>query len=132
MTVNILIVDDSGVMRSMIRKSLQLSGLQIGEVHQASHGREGLEALEQHWIDLVVADINMPVMNGEEMIEQMLGRPDLKTIPVIVVSTEGSQSRIERMQSKGLRFIHKPFSPEKIRDILKDVLGSEAFHERNH
>jgi two-component system, chemotaxis family, chemotaxis protein CheY len=132
MAVNILIVDDSGVMRSMIRKSLQLSGLRIGEVHQASNGREGLETLEQHWIDLIVADINMPVMNGEEMIEQMLSRPDLKTIPIIVVSTEGSQSRIERMQSKGLRFIHKPFSPEKIRDILKDVLGSEAFHERNH
>ena len=72
MAVNVLVVDDSGVMRSMIIKAIRLSGLQLGEVHQAANGREGLEALHQHWIDLVIADINMPVMNGEEMIDRML------------------------------------------------------------
>jgi len=132
MAVNILIVDDSGVMRSMVQKAMQLSGLAIGEVHQASHGQEGLAALEAHWIDLVIADINMPVMNGEEMIEHMHARPELKAIPTIVISTEGSQTRIERLQSKGVRFIHKPFSPEMIRDTLKDVLGHEVFHEPSH
>jgi len=85
-----------------------------------------------HWIDLVVADINMPVMNGEEMIERMHAQPDLKAIPTIVISTEGSRTRIERLQRKGARFIHKPFSPEMIRDTLKEVLGSEVFHERSH
>jgi two-component system chemotaxis response regulator CheY len=129
MAVNLLIVDDSGVMRSMIKKSVQMSGLQIGEIHQAANGREGLNALDQHWIDLVITDINMPVMTGEEMIGQMHDRPDLKTIPTIVVSTEGSQTRIERLKRKGLRFIHKPFSPEMLRDTVKDVLGSEVFYE---
>jgi len=132
MAINILIVDDSGVMRSMVQKAMQLSGLAIGEVHQASNGQEGLTALEAHWIDLVIADINMPVMNGEEMIERMHAQPELKAIPTIVISTEGSRSRIERLQKIGLRFIHKPFSPEMIRDTLKDVLGCEVFHERSH
>ncbi|MCU0605496.1 MAG: response regulator [Desulfobacterales bacterium] len=129
MAVNILIVDDSKVMRSMIQKSMQMSGLRIGEVHHAANGQEGLEALDRHWIDLVLTDINMPVMSGEEMIGRMHARSDLKAIPTIVVSTEGSQTRIDRLQRQGLRFIHKPFSPETIRDTVKDVLGSEVFHE---
>jgi two-component system, chemotaxis family, chemotaxis protein CheY len=132
MAVNVLIVDDSAVMRSMIQKTMQLSGLQLGEIHQAANGREGLETLERQWIDLVIADINMPVMTGEEMIEHMQANPSLETIPTIVISTEGSQTRIDRLQGKGIRFIHKPFSPEMIRDTVKDVLGSEVFHERSH
>ena len=132
MAVNVLIVDDSAVMRSMIQKTLKLSGLQLGEIHQAANGREGLEALERQWIDLVIADINMPVMTGEEMIEHMQANPNLKTIATIVISTEGSQTRINRLQGKGVRFIHKPFSPEMIRDTVKDVLGCEVFHERSH
>jgi two-component system chemotaxis response regulator CheY len=129
MAVNILIVDDSKVMRSIIQKSMQMSGLHIGEVHHAANGQEGLEALNRHWIDLVITDINMPVMTGEQMIGQMHDRPDLRAIPTIVVSTEGSLTRIERLQRMGLRFIHKPFSPETIRDTVKEVLGSEVFHE---
>jgi two-component system chemotaxis response regulator CheY len=132
MAINILIVDDSAVMRSMVQKAMQLSGLAIGEIHQAANGQEGLAALEAHWVDLVIADINMPVMNGVEMIANMHAKPDLKAIPTIVISTEGSRTRIDRLQSKGVRFIHKPFSPETIRDTLKDVLGSEVFHEHSH
>jgi two-component system chemotaxis response regulator CheY len=127
MAVNVLIVDDSGVMRSMIRKAIQLSGLKVGEIFQAANGREGLDALERHWVDLVVADINMPVMNGEEMIEQMRAKPGLESIPTVVVSTEGSLSRIGRLQGRSLRFIRKPFSPEQVRDTLKEILGIEAF-----
>ncbi len=127
MAVNVLVVDDSGVMRAMIIKTIRLSGLQLGEIHQAANGREGLEALNQHWIDLVIADINMPVMNGEEMIDHMLKTPDFKDIPIVVISTEGSKTRVERLQNKGACFIHKPFSPEIIRDTVKDFLGDGVF-----
>ena len=126
MAINVLIVDDSGVMRSMILKSMRLSGLQLGDVHQAANGKEGLDALNEHWIDLVVADINMPVMNGEEMIDEMLQNPALKDIPVVVVSTEGSKTRVVRLQNKGAKFIHKPFTPEAIRDTVKELLGEEV------
>lgn len=127
MGINILVVDDSGVMRSMIAKTIKLSGLKLGEIHQAANGQEGLEALNQNWIDLVIADINMPVMNGEEMIDRMRKEPEFKDIPIVVVSTEGSKTRVERLQNKGARFIHKPFTPEAIRDAVKKFLGDEAF-----
>ncbi len=123
MAINILIVDDSGVMRAMIQKTLHMTDLPLGEIYQAADGQQGLDALKEHWIDLVLLDINMPIMNGEQMIEQMLEDPDLRDTPVVVVSTEGSQTRIERLQNKGARFIHKPFSPEDIRDTVKDILG---------
>lgn len=132
MAVNVLIVDDSGVMRSMIQKSLQLSGLDLGEVHQAGNGRDGLDILDRHWIDLVIADINMPVMTGEEMVMRMQDNPGLAGIPTIVVSTEGSQVRIARLENLGVRFIHKPFAPERMRDTLREVLGAEVFHEHGH
>ena len=132
MSVNILIVDDSAVMRAMIRKTIELSGLRLGEIHLAADGREGLAALEKNWIDLVIADINMPVMNGEEMIDCMQAAPALKSIPTIVVSTEGSRPRIDRLERSGVRFIHKPFTPEMIRDMVKSVLGGEVFHEPAH
>ena len=128
MAVNVLVVDDSGVMRSMIIKTIKISGLQLGEVHQAANGQEGLAALNANWVDLVIADINMPVMNGEEMIDQMRGNPEFQDIPIVVVSTEGSKTRIERLQKKGAFFIHKPFTPEKIRDTLKDLLGEKVFN----
>ena len=129
MAVNVLVVDDSGVMRSMIIKTIRLSGLQLGEIHEAANGREGLDALQQNWIDLVIADINMPVMNGEDMINHMLEHPELKDIPIVVISTEGSKSRVERLQNKGARFIHKPFTPEVIRDTVKDFLGDGVFDD---
>ena len=129
MAVNVLVVDDSGVMRSMIIKTIRLSGLQLGDIHEAANGREGLDVLQQNWIDLVIADINMPVMNGEDMINHMLEHPELKDIPIVVISTEGSKSRVERLQNKGARFIHKPFTPEVIRDTVKDFLGDGVFDD---
>lgn len=123
MSLNVLIVDDSAVMRAMIVKALRLAGLAIGEVHEAANGQEGLDALKEHWIDLVLADINMPVMNGEEMIERIRANPIWKDLPIIVVSTEGSQTRIESLRQRGTKFVHKPFTPEVIRDLIKDMTG---------
>jgi two-component system chemotaxis response regulator CheY len=127
MAVNVLVVDDSGVMRSMIVKTLRLSGLQLGEIYQAADGREGLDTLGEHWIDLIIVDINMPVMNGEEMIDRMRENSEYNDTPVVVVSTEGSETRVERLRDKGARFIHKPFTPEMIRDTVKDLLGDGVF-----
>ncbi len=123
MSLNILIVDDSAVMRGMILKSLQMSGVPLGEVHQAGNGQEGLDCMNDNWIDLIFADLNMPVMKGEEMIDKMREAPDKEDIPIIVISTEGSETRIERLKQKGISFIHKPFTPEIIRDTIHDLTG---------
>jgi len=122
MAINVLVVDDSGVMRTMIIKSMKMSGLPLGEIHQAGNGEEGLAALSDCWIDLVIVDINMPVMNGEQMIDKMKENTEFTDLPIVVISTEGSQARLERLQEKGAAFIHKPFTPEKIRDTVKLVM----------
>ena len=126
--INLLIVDDSAVMRAMILKTICMSDLSIGETHEAADGREGLNALDRHCIDLVILDINMPVMGGEEMIDHMRKNPETMDIQVVVVSTEGSETRIERIMKKGAEFIHKPFTPEVIGEAVRNVIGKGADH----
>ncbi len=129
MSLNVLVVDDSSVMRAMIIKTIRMSGLDLGDVYQAANGKEGLDAARDNWVDLVIADINMPVMNGEEMIDAMKADPEIVDIPTIVVSTEGSATRIERLQQKGVTFIHKPFTPEIIKASIESLTGIGAGHE---
>jgi len=125
MALNILIVDDSQVVRGMIAKTLSLAGVPINEIHQAANGREALQILKDHWIDLVLSDINMPVVDGLEMIAQMKRDEVLKTIPIIVVSTEGSTTRMEQLKAQGIHaYIRKPFTPEQIRTVVDKVIGA--------
>ena len=123
MALNVLVVDDSSVMRSMIIKTLRLCGVDLSEVHEASNGQEGLAILRDHWVDLALIDINMPVMNGEQMIEQIKSNPDTEDLAVIVVSTESSETRIDKLLDKGVQFIHKPFTPETLREIILTTVG---------
>jgi len=123
MSLNVLVVDDSVVMRAMVIKMLRTAGLPMGEVHEAANGRQGLAALEEHWIDLVFADINMPVMNGEEMIENIRANSTWDDLPIVVISTEGSRTRIERLEQKDTTFLRKPFAPETVRDLVQGLTG---------
>jgi len=123
MALNVLVVDDSTVMRTMIIKTLRLSGLELGDIHQASNGQEGLQILENNWVDLALVDINMPVMSGEEMINKVRQNPEISDLPVVVVSTESSETRIEMLQKMGAEFVHKPFTPETLRATITNVTG---------
>lgn len=123
MSLNVLVVDDSSVMRSMIIKTLRLSGVPLGEILEASNGKEGLDLLEENWVDLALVDINMPVMNGEEMIDRVRENPEMASLPVVVVSTESSETRIETLQKKGAKFVHKPFTPEALGRTIVNVTG---------
>ena len=124
MSINILIVDDSATVRAVIEKAIRLANQPVGEIYKAENGKEALEILADNWIDLVLADINMPVMNGVEMIEKMCEDGLLKTIPVVIITTEGSTARIEQLMAKGVAaYIRKPFAPEAFVQVLKDVVG---------
>jgi two-component system chemotaxis response regulator CheY len=79
-------------------------------------------------VDLVFADINMPVMNGEEMIARIRANPTWADLPIIVVSTEGSRTRIESLRAQGTEFVHKPFSPEVVRDVVANLTGIQHEH----
>jgi len=124
MSLNVLVVDDSSTMRKMIKRTLQVSGLPIGDVYEASNGREGLLTLAKYRIDLALIDINMPEMNGEEMISRMKRNPSFTDLPVVIVSTEGSATRIASLVSyEKVGFVHKPFSPERLSQIVHEVTG---------
>lgn len=124
MAYNMLIVDDSSTTRAIIAKTLKLTKIPIGELYMASNGKEALGLLNKEWIDIVLTDINMPVMNGIEMIKKMAEDGLLKTIPVVVISTEGSKTRIKELKSKGISaYIRKPFTPEKLNEVINDIMG---------
>ena len=123
MVLDVLVVDDSSVMRAIIIKAMRLSGLPLGEVHEAANGQEGLQVLEEHRVDLAVVDLTMPVMGGEEMIDKIRQNAEMVDFPLIVVSSEGSDRRIERLRKKEVRFLQKPISPQAIREIIVDVTG---------
>ena len=123
MSFNVLVVDDSAVMRSMIIRILKLSGLSFSEIYEAPNGREGLEILDQNWVDLALVDINMPIMNGEEMIDRIRENKDTSDLPIIVVSTESNIDRVQTIRRKNVEFVHKPFTPEILRKTIVQLTG---------
>lgn len=123
MAFNILVVDDSAVMRAMIIRILRLTGLSLGEVYEAQNGKEGLKVLDEKWVDLALVDINMPVMNGEEMIDNIRKSQTTADLPIIVVSTESNVERVETIRRKNVEFVHKPFTPEVLRKTVIQLTG---------
>ena len=123
MGYNILVVDDSATARIFITKSLQVGGVDIGELYQAANGQEALKIIEEEWVDIVLSDINMPEMNGIEMVNKMNEDGLMKTIPVVIISTERSAARIEELRNSGIRdYIRKPFTPENIKNTVDGIL----------
>jgi two-component system chemotaxis response regulator CheY len=124
MSYNILIVDDSKTIRSVIKKTLDIAGVPVGDLYEAENGKEALEVMNSNWIDLIFADINMPVMTGIEMIKKMSEDNMLDKTPVIIVSTEGSKTRIDDLLELGVRaYLRKPINPEELRNIVNEVMG---------
>ena len=124
MAYNVLIVDDSLPMRAVVKKTITASGFMVGKFYDAGNGKEALEILRREWMDLVVTDYNMPDMNGLELLSHMKADEILKTIPVVVITTEGSQQRVrEFMEGGAADYIKKPFTPEEIRNKLSRIMG---------
>lgn len=124
MAFNVLLVDDSPAMRSFVRRVLALAGFDVGKCLEANNGQEALDVLRAEWIDVVLTDINMPVMDGEEFARHLAADEVLCSIPVLVVSTDCTQARIDRMLALGARgYVTKPFTPEVLSEKLEQVLG---------
>ena len=124
MSFNVLIVDDSRLMRAVIKKTILMSGFKLDQCLEAGNGREALDVLAKVWVNVIISDINMPEMNGLEFLEELKKDSLLKAIPVIVISTEGSEKRIQNAFDLGAKgFIKKPFLPEEIKKVLYEVIG---------
>ncbi|MGO9646875.1 MAG: response regulator [Terriglobales bacterium] len=121
--VRALIVDDSSVMRKIVERSLRQAGLDLAEVREAGNGAEALGALKDSGVDLILCDINMPVMDGIEFLRQLQGQEHAKGVPVVMITTEGSESHVVQALSLGARgYIRKPFTPEQVKEHVIPLL----------
>ena len=134
MSFNVLIVDDSKSVRSVVKKIITISGFRMDQCYEAANGKQALEILSKEWVDVILSDLNMPEMNGLEMLAAIKADIHLQKIPVIIISTEGSDEKRNAVLEMGAKqFIKKPFSPEYVRKVLYEVIGmeDEETHERN-
>jgi two-component system chemotaxis response regulator CheY len=116
--LRILIVDDSAMMRALIKRAVRLTDLEIGDVLEAENGRRALDVLDHQQVDAVLTDINMPEMNGVELLRE-IDRRGATDLVRVVVSTDGSAARRDEVRDLGVSaYIDKPFAPEIIRDVL--------------
>jgi two-component system chemotaxis response regulator CheY len=112
-------------MRTFVRRVIDASGFELSVCLEASSGREALEMLRKEWVDIVLTDINMPEMDGEELIRRLGADDLLQSIPVVVISTDSTNTRMERLMGLGARgYVTKPFRPEELRAELERILGT--------
>jgi two-component system chemotaxis response regulator CheY len=124
MSFNVLIVDDSNAMRAVIKKIITMSGFKMDKCLNAENGRQALDILAHEWVDVIISDINMPEMNGLELLTRLKKDDLFKDIPVIMISTEGSEERVREALNGGAQgFIKKPFLPEELRKKLYEIIG---------
>ncbi len=123
--IKALIVDDSSVMRKIVERSLRQAGIDLSLVVEAGNGADALNLLKEQKVDLILSDINMPVMDGLEFVKQLQQQNIAANTPVVMITTEGSESNVMQALSCGARgYIRKPFTPEEVRDhILPLVAG---------
>ena len=122
--IKALIVDDSSVMRKIVERSLRQAGLDLSSVLEAGNGAEALGLLDTNPVDLILSDINMPVMDGLEFVRQLQTVDKLRGIPVVMITTEGSESNVVQALSLGAKgYIRKPFTPDQVKEHVLPVLG---------
>ncbi len=121
--MDVLIVDDSAVIRKILQRVLSQANLGVGKMMEAADGREALDALQRQPIDLILADIQMPHMDGLEFLSELRSHESWKHIPVFMISTEGSQAKVrEAMQLGAQGFVRKPFTAVQMKEKLAAVL----------
>lgn len=122
--LRVLIVDDSSVMRKIVERSLRSAGFDLCEVLEASNGAEALEHAKKESLDLILSDLNMPSMDGLEFLKNLSAIDAAKNVPVVMVTTEGSEKRVMEAISMGAKaYIRKPFTPEHVKELVAPLLG---------
>lgn len=123
MAHRILIVDDSATTRAFLKRAISLAGVEA-TLQEAPHGKAALTLLASGGIDLVMTDLHMPEMGGEELVRALRANPATASMPVLVISADPSTDRGEQLRAIGVAgFVRKPFTPESIRDALAGVLA---------
>ena len=120
---NVLLVDDSSTMRKIVGRSLRQAGIEFDNIFEAADGLQALEVLEKESVDIVLSDINMPNMDGIAFLREKANRPNMKDIPVFMISTETGEDIIGEAKSLGaVGAIKKPFTPDMVNEVLGPFL----------
>jgi two-component system chemotaxis response regulator CheY len=125
---SVLIVDDSATTRALIKRTLRLANLPVGELYEASNGFEALAVMDRYQVDLVLADLHMPEMGGVELTRAMRAEESMREIPVVIVSAEPNSTKLDELRkAPGVRgCIRKPFTPETVRDVVAAMFAEVA------
>ena len=125
--LSVLIVDDSSVMRKIVDRSLRQAGLQIKEVFEAGNGVEALARMQQTRVDLILTDINIPAMDGLELVRQLQAVKNAQNVPIVMITTEAGEAHVVQALSHGASgYIRKPFSPDQIKERIIPLLEGRS------
>ncbi len=123
--IRALIVDDSSVMRKIVERALRQAGLELGTLHEAANGIEGLELLKSEKVDLIVSDINMPSMDGLEFLRRLRAEKLAAGVPVVMITTESSEEHVRQAIQAGAQgYIRKPFTAEQVKERILPLVGA--------
>jgi two-component system, chemotaxis family, chemotaxis protein CheY len=120
--LDVLIVDDSAAIRKILQRVLRQTDLPLGNIQEAGDGTEAVQLLQSHTFGLVLSDINMPQMDGLQLLARIKEMPHMKGIPVLMVTTEGGQGRVmEAVQLGAAGYVRKPFTADQIKEKLVGI-----------
>lgn len=123
MPLDVLIVDDSAAIRKILQRVLRQTDVPIGEVFEAGDGVEALNVMNSHKIGLVLSDINMPNMDGLQLLGEIKAKSEWKTVPIVMITTEGSHNKvIEAVNLGAAGYVRKPFTAEQIKEKLLGIV----------
>jgi len=123
MSMDVLIVDDSAAIRKILQRVLLQAEVPVGKVHEAGDGAEALEKLKTIKVGLILSDINMPTMDGIEFLSRLKADEALKLVPILMVTTEGSQARVlQALELGAAGYVRKPFTAEQIKEKLTGII----------
>ena len=123
MESDVLVVDDSAAIRKILQRVLRQTGMAIRTVHEAGDGQEALDVLHAQKIDLVLTDINMPKMDGLQLLASVKGSSQWRHVPVVMITTEGGEAKVgEAVRLGAAGYVRKPFTADQIKEKLAGLL----------
>jgi len=123
MDSDVLVVDDSAAIRKILQRGLRQTGMAIGAIHEAGDGEEALAVMQQRPVRLVLSDINMPKMDGLQLLASLKGSPQWHNIPVVMITTEGGEAKVsEAVRLGAAGYVRKPFTADQIKEKLTGIL----------
>jgi two-component system chemotaxis response regulator CheY len=121
--LDVLIVDDSAAIRKILQRVLRQTDLNLGEISEAGDGTEAVEILKNRRFGLILSDINMPQMDGLQLLARIKEMDHLKDVPVIMITTEGGQGKVmEAVQLGATGYVRKPFTADQIKEKLAGII----------